>query len=133
MTAAGLYGLLADAVLLLHAAFVLFVVGGLALILAGWVRSWCWTRGVLFRLAHLVAIGFVVLEAWFGVICPLTTLENALRVRAGAAGYGTGFIRYWVGKFLFYAAPEWVFTIVYTLFAAVVILTLILYPPRRKG
>ena len=52
-----------------------------------------WVRGARFRYAHLAAIGVVVLQAWFGIECPLTTLESALRTRAGEAGYGMSFIQ----------------------------------------
>ena len=52
------YGLLADALGLIHAGFVLFVVGGLAAVLAGWRFRWRWTERMAFRLAHLAAIGF---------------------------------------------------------------------------
>ncbi|MEK7697633.1 MAG: DUF2784 family protein, partial [Pseudomonadota bacterium] len=58
---------LADAVLLLHALYVVFVVGGLLLILAGWWRGWAWARNFWLRWLHLAAIGFVVLETWFGI------------------------------------------------------------------
>lgn len=125
------YRLLADAVLLAHAAYVVFVVGGQILILAGWAWGWAWTRGLVFRVLHLVAIGFVVLEAWFGVPCPLTTLEGALRRGAGAAGYGTSFIAYWLQRLIFYSAPEWVFAAIYTAFAVLVVASFAFYPPRR--
>lgn len=123
--------LLADGVLVLHALFVLFVVGGQCLILAGWLGGWGWTRGLLFRLLHLGSIGFVVLEAWFGVPCPLTILENNLRLRAGeAAAYQVSFIGYWVGRLLYYDAPPWVFTTLYTAFSLLVVATFVWYPPR---
>jgi polyferredoxin len=123
---------LADLTLVLHAAYVLFVLGGQVLILSGWLLGWRWTRHLTFRLLHLVAIGFVVLEAWWGVTCPLTRLENILRARAGAAGYSHTFIGHWLERLIFYNAPEWLFTLVYTVFAALVILTWMAYPPQRK-
>lgn len=123
---------LADLILGLHAAFILFVVGGQILIVAGWALGWFWPRHWLFRLLHLLAIGLVMLEAWLGVICPLTTLENILRSAAGVATYENSFIRYWVGELVFYAAPDWVFTLIYTVFAAFVALAWFVYPPHRK-
>src|SRR3990172_3759684 len=92
------YGCLADTVALLHAAFVLFVVIGAVLILAGWMRRWSWTRGIGFPVAHLGAIGFVMLEAWWGVSCPLTVLENKLRALAARESYEIGFIAYWIDR-----------------------------------
>jgi len=124
--------MLADATLALHALFVLFVVGGQLLILAGWLGGWGWTRRRLFRLLHLGSIGFVVLEAWFGVPCPLTVLENAFRIRAGgAAAYQISFVGYWLEHMLYYNAPPWVFTAAYTVFSLLVVLTFVWYPPRR--
>ncbi|MCL5669493.1 MAG: DUF2784 domain-containing protein [Gammaproteobacteria bacterium] len=126
-----LYALLADGVLILHASYVLFVIGGQALIVTGWIRHWPWTRNLWFRWLHLGAIGFVVAEAWLGVRCPLTVLENYLREPAGGARYEVSFIGYWLGRLLFYDAPEWIFTMIYTLFGLLVLVTLVMYPPRR--
>jgi len=125
------YRLLADATVIAHALFVLFVVGGQLLILAGWAWRWTWTRNIALRAAHLVATLYVVLEAWLGVTCPLTLLENRLRALAGEATYPASFIGYWLDRLLFYDAPAWVFTLVYTLFAVTVIAALLAYPPRR--
>ena len=121
---------LADLTLAVHAIYILFVVGGQLLILAGWARGWSWTRHRLFRQLHLVAIGFVVLEAWFGLACPLTTLENTLR--SSNMAHENGFVRHWLQRLIFYIAPEWMFTLAYTVFAGVVVLTWLAYPPRRK-
>ena len=66
----------ADAILTLHALFVAFVVLGLCCILVGGYRGWSWVRDRWFRLAHLAAIGVVVLQSWVGVICPLTRWES---------------------------------------------------------
>lgn len=126
-----LYALLADGVLVLHASYVLFVVGGQLLIVVGWIRHWAWTRNGWFRWLHLGAIGFVVAEAWLGVRCPLTLLENNLRGLAGSARYDMSFIAHWLGRLLFYTAPAWAFTLLYSLFGLLVVITLVLYPPRR--
>jgi len=123
---------LSDLVLAIHAAYVLFVVAGQVLIIIGWIRDWQWTRGRLFRLLHLVAIGLVMLEAWLGIRCPLTVLENFLRLRAGAAAYEISFIGHWLRLVIFYSAPEWIFALLYTVFTMLVILTWLTYPPRRK-
>lgn len=123
---------LADLVLAIHVAFILFVVGGQILILAGWALGWTWPRHRWFRLLHLLAIGVVMLQAWIGMICPLTTLENFFRDAAGIATYENGFIRHWTRELVFYSAPGWVFTLIYTVFAGLVALTWWVYPPRRK-
>lgn len=126
-----IYRLLADAVLLLHLAVVVFIVAGLAAIVLGNRRGWHWVNGWTFRLAHLIAIGVVVAQAWLGRVCPLTTLEAWLRARGGQATYGGSFVEHWVQRLLFYAAPSWVFTLAYTLFGLLVLAAWWLYPPRR--
>ncbi len=123
--------LAADALLIVHALFVLFVVLGLALILAGGVRRWQWVRNPWFRMLHLAAIGVVVLQAWLGRICPLTLWENALRARAGDAVYAGSFIAAHVTALLYYDAPAWLFTAAYTAFAALVVATWWWVRPRR--
>jgi len=126
------YLLLADAIALLHTAIVLFVVGGQALILIGWAVGWIWPRRPGFRWLHLGLIGFVVVQSWLGQLCPLTIWENELRRLAGAAGYAGGFVEYWVHQFLFWSWPHWVFVTVYTLFGGLVLVSFIVYGPRRK-
>ena len=126
------YHLLADAVLLVHFAVVLFVVGGLVVIVAGNLLHWRWVNGWWFRLAHLAAIGFVVIQTWMGQSCPLTTLESWLRARAGSASYGKSFVEHWVQRLIYYEAPSWVFTVAYSVFAACVVLAWWRYPPRRR-
>lgn len=125
-------GLLADIIGIIHALVVLFIVGGQALILAGWALGWTRTRNRVFRYAHLVVIGFVVVQQWLGQWCPLTLWESSLRRKAGGEGYEVGFIEYWLNALLYYAAPAWVFTAVYTAFGALVAATFYYYPPAGK-
>lgn len=131
MDSSTVFLLAADVVLLLHALFVAFVVIGLLLIFAGKVRAWSWIRNPWFRLTHLVAIALVVVQAWLGVICPLTTIEMALRSRAGDTVYSGSFISYWLEKLLYYQVPAWVFVVCYMAFAAVVIASWFWIRPRR--
>jgi hypothetical protein len=126
-----LYRILADAVLILHAAFIAFVVVGLVLIWVGYFRGWTWTRAWWFRVAHLLAIGYVVAQTFMGVMCPLTDLEDALRLRAGQDPYGdAGFIAYWLHKVIFFTAPKWVFKLCYSTFALAVAGTMVFAPPE---
>src|SRR5215210_6758084 len=117
----------ADAILVIHFAFVAFVVGGLVLIWVGAMLNWCWVRNLWFRVAHVAAICFVAAEALLGVMCPLTLWEDALRGTANHAG----FIARWVHRVMFYQLPEWVFTAAYVAFAFIVVLTYWLVPPMR--
>lgn len=125
------YPLLADLVLLLHFAVVLFVVGGLLLVIVGNRLNWRRVNALSFRLAHLAAIGIVVAQALLGQACPLTTLEMWLRRQAGEATYGASFIEHWVQRLLYYEAPSWVFTLAYSLFALLVAAAWWYFPPRR--
>jgi hypothetical protein len=124
------FRLLADAVLLVHFGVVVFVVGGLVLVVAGNLLQWRWVNDGWFRVAHVLAIGFVVLQAWLGKVCPLTTLESWLRARAGLRGYRQSFIEHWVQRLLYYEAPFWVFALAYTAFGLLVLWAWWYFPPR---
>jgi uncharacterized protein DUF2784 len=121
---------LADIILLLHAGFIAFVVFGLLLILLGGVLHWRWVRNRWFRGAHFTAIALVVLQAWFGIVCPLTTLESHLRRQAGQPVYELGFIADHVRRLIFFEAPGWVFSLCYTAFGLLVLAGLWLVPPK---
>jgi hypothetical protein len=123
--------LLADTVLVLHLAIVVFVVGGLVLVVLGNLQGWRWVNSYWFRIAHLAAIAIVVGESWLGITCPLTTLENWLRAQAGAETYSQGFIEYWFQRVLFHQAPSWVFTAAYTTFGLLVAAAWWRFPPGR--
>ena len=80
------YRFAADAVLLLHGAFILFAVLG-ALLALRW-RWMLWLQVPAFLWATFVMAS--------GRICPLTPLENALRQKAGEGGYAGGFIEHYL-------------------------------------
>ena len=83
--------LLADALAVVHLAFVVFVVTGGLLVLR-WRRvAW----------AHLPAAVWGAAIALGGFICPLTPLENWLRERAGGVAYTTGFIEHYLMPVLY--------------------------------
>jgi hypothetical protein len=126
---------MADLVLVLHAAFVLFVVGGLVAIWVGNALGYAGVNGLVFRIAHAVAIGIVVGESWLGIVCPLTRLEQALRLSGGAPGLdpGEGFVEHWVSRLLFYDLPPVCFTFAYSAFGLAVLATWWRWPPTRRG
>ena len=111
-------------------ALVAFVVGGLVLTIVGNLLAWRWVNGLGFRLLHLAAIGVVVVQAWLGATCPLTSLEMWLRAKARATTYTGSFIEHWLQRILYFEASAWVFTLVYSLFGLVVIATWWYFPPR---
>ena len=123
--------LAADLILLLHVLFVAFVIIGLVLIFVGKFRVWSWIRNPWFRLIHLAAITIVVVQSWLGLICPLTTIEMALRSRAGDTVYSGSFISHWLESILYYDIPPWIFVVCYMAFAAVVAASWFWIRPRR--
>jgi len=83
--------LLADALVLVHLAFVVFVVTGGFFVLRWRRLAWVHVPAALWGAA--IALG--------GFICPLTPLENWLRERAGAVVYTTGFIEHYLMPVLY--------------------------------
>ena len=86
-----IYRVLADLVLLIHLAFVLFVVLGGLFVLRSPRLAWL----------HIPAAVWGVLIEYTGWICPLTPLENSLRVKGGEAGYSGGFIQHYIQPVLY--------------------------------
>ncbi|MFT5391676.1 MAG: hypothetical protein ACI8PT_001871 [Gammaproteobacteria bacterium] len=121
----------ADALLIFHVTLVAFVVLGLALIITGGTRNWRWVRNPWLRLCHMTVITVVVAQSWAGIVCPLTTWEMALRERAGDTVYAGGFISHWFNAILYYQAPEWVFTSLYSAFGTLVLGSLLWVRPRH--
>jgi hypothetical protein len=121
-------GMLADIVLLAHAAFVIFVVGGLGAVWAGAALGRGWASNRWFRALHLAAIAFVVAESLLGYACPLTVWEDALRGSRDA----TGFVQRWVRAILYWDAPAWAFTVLYLAFGGLVAWAWFRVPPRRN-
>lgn len=119
---------LANAVLFVHLLFILFVTGGLLVILTGAHRHWGFVRNRHFRMLHLAAIFYVALEAVIGINCPLTVLEDQLRGRHTDAG----FIERCAHRIFFWDLPSWVFTLLYVLFAVLVAWTYWRVPPARR-
>ncbi|WP_431096189.1 DUF2784 domain-containing protein [Polaromonas aquatica] len=124
--------LLADLILVLHVGIVAFAVLGQLLFMAGGWRGWAWVRIAWVRLAHLALIGFVVAQSWLGEICPLTVWEQSLRLQAGQGSYVGSFIEHWLSRLIFFNAPAWVFTVAYTAFGVLVLLSWWWWPPHWK-
>jgi hypothetical protein len=78
--------LAADLIVALHLLFVVFVIAGGFLV-------WRWRK---LAWAHVPAAIWGALIEFEGWICPLTPLENALRQRAGSAGYAGGFVEHYI-------------------------------------
>jgi uncharacterized protein DUF2784 len=74
---------LADAVVVFHLAFIVFVLAG-GVLVSTWRRSVAWL--------HLPAVAWATYAEFTATVCPLTPLENVLRRRAGQSGYEGGFV-----------------------------------------
>ena len=105
----------ADLVVLLHFAFILFVLFG-GLLALRW-RKLPWL--------HLPAVLWGVLIEFTGGVCPLTPLENGLRRLAGESGYRGGFVEEYLVPIIYPAAlsPEFQFALA----AGVVLVNLAVY------
>lgn len=110
-----LWGLAADALLVVHLAFVLFaLLGGLLVA--------CW-RGLL--LLHPLAAAWAIFVELTGRGCPLTVWEQQLRLRAGEAGYSEGFVEHYLLPLLY---PDWLsLPVQYVLAAFVLLVNLAVY------
>jgi hypothetical protein len=110
-----LYRALANAVLVLHAAFVVFV-------LLGGLLALCWRA---LPWLHLPAVLWVILTELNGWICPLTRLENRLLEAAGEQGYSGGFAAHYLLPLIY---PPGLTPGLQALFAAIVAgLNLVVY------
>jgi hypothetical protein len=110
-----IFRFLADTVALFHGAFVVFVVVGGFLALR-------WHRLAWVHLPAAVWGAWIELAGW---TCPLTPLENALRHRAGQAGYAGGFVEHYLIPLLY---PEaYTLGLRLALAAAVVLLNAVAY------
>jgi hypothetical protein len=80
------YVLLADTVMLIHLAFVLFVTFGSLFVLRWPSVAWI----------HLPALLWGLIVEMAGLVCPLTPVESRLRIMGGESGYTDDFISHWL-------------------------------------
>jgi hypothetical protein len=107
--------ILADAVLVLHGLFIVWVVFGGMAVIARPLLAWL----------HVPAVAWAVWVSWTGSYCPLTPLEQSLRRAAGQAGYEGGFIEHYVGALIY---PEGLTANLQMLYGAIVlVINLALY------
>jgi len=128
-----LYALLADLIVAIHIAYVVYVVGGLVAILIGAWRRRKWIRNPWFRVTHLLAILIVVMEVFLKLNCPLTIWENQARAAAQQPADGSAFMDRLLTFILIGAAPRWVINGAYFVFAIAIAATFFLAPPRWKS
>ena len=110
-----LYGLLADIVVWIHLAFVLFAVLGAILVV--------WRRWIVWL--HLPAVAWAAWIEFTGGICPLTYLENWLLVKSGLGGYHGDFITNYIMPVVY--PPNLTRQIQITMAASVIIVNILIY------
>ena len=118
-----LYHVLAEATMVVHFAFVVYVV-------VGGFLAWRWPRTIV---AHLAAAGWGLLITALSLTCPLTPLEDGLRRRAGEQGLTRGFVDTYIEGVLY---PERYVDQVRLAVAAVVLVSwvgLVVRHRRRAG
>lgn len=128
-----IYALAADLLVFLHLLYVAFTIGGALLVLVGGILRWSWIRNRLFRFIHLGSVLLVAAEALIGVWCPLTVWEWRLRARAGQ-GVETdiSFVGRLIRSIIFVELPDWGFTVMYVGFGILVLLIMLLIPPKKR-
>lgn len=122
------YRLAADAVMVVHLLFIAFVVTGGVLII-----RWRWLMAL-----HVPAVVWGAVVEFFHLYCPLTPLENALRLRAGEQGYNGDFIEHYLIALIYPAGltPQLQLglgAIVVVINAAVYVWVLCAYRSRHKA
>jgi len=128
-----IYPLLADFVLVLHALIVAFNVAALPVIWIGNVRGWRFVRNFYLRIFHLLLMGIIAVGAVFGIVCPLTTLEANLRLRAGAAPlYENGFVSHWLHRAIFWDLNPAAWLLLYGALFVLVLATFVMVRPNWR-
>ncbi len=89
-----MWQVLADAVVVLHLAFIVFVVAGGLAVLRWPMLAWL----------HVPAALWGATVEFFGIVCPLTPLENWLRQKAGLGAYASGFVERYIVPVIYPAA-----------------------------
>jgi len=124
--------LLADTLLGLHLAIVIFnLVMPPAIGLGAWF-GWGWVRVRWLRLLHLGSMAVVALQAALGDLCFLTVWEADLRRHAGDAAHAGSFIQGLLSDLLYVEAPLSVLIPIYLGWAALSLALWWLVPPRRR-
>lgn len=113
-------------IVVLHLAVIAFNVAGCVLIPLGAWRGWRWVHGCWWRLAHLLSLAVVALQAVFGRACVLTIWQAELSGRTPARPLLAG----WVDRLIYWPLPLWVFAAGYVLVFACVVALWFLVPVR---
>lgn len=124
--------MLANTILVVHFAWIFYVLIGQVLIFLGIAFKWDWIRNFWFRFTHLSMMALVAVEAIFKITCPLTLWES--NYRGGTRpSVDSDFIVYWMRQIIFFDLPSdaWQFLVGYLGFTLLVVWSYWIAPPRR--
>jgi Protein of Unknown function (DUF2784) len=125
------YAVLAELILAVHLAIILFNVGGLIIIPLGAWRHWRFVRGFWWRALHLASLAVVALQAVLGQVCFLKDWQGDLLRAAGAGATREPLIAGLVNRLIYWPLPLWVFAALYVAVWLYVLLLWWLVPPHR--
>jgi hypothetical protein len=114
-------------ILLVHVAVIAFNVAGCVLIPIGAWRGWRWVREFWFRLAHLLSLAVVALQALFGRACFLTIWQGDLSGKSHVQPLIAG----WIDRLIYWPLPLWVFAVAYGVVFVYVVALWIFVRPRN--
>ena len=113
-------------ILALHLAIIAFNVAGCVLIPVGAWRRWRWVRGFWWRLAHLLGLAAVAVQALAGRACFLTIWQGDVSGNA----HVQPLIADWINRLVYWPLPLWVFAVAYVVVFAYVIVLWVCVRPR---
>jgi hypothetical protein len=120
----------ADLLALVHLAYFIFIVGGMAAIVAGRSQGPAWVRNPWFRIAHVLAIDVVLAEDVIGFQCPLNVLQWGARTAATGSAETQSGVGGVLDYLLYHAVSGRVLDVMYWCFGVLVVVLLWLVPPR---
>lgn len=121
---------LADLVLLVHLAIIIFNIGGLIVIPLGAWLGWRFVRIFWWRALHVAVLAVVAIQPVLGRACFLTLWQSGL-MQTGTAG-GPSVLRRWIDAVIFWPLPIWFFAMLYVAVFAYTLALWWLVPPRRS-
>ncbi len=126
------YKIFADAIIVVHFLFILFMLLGFLLTAFALVFRQKFFDWWLFRSLHLLGIFYVSSLSILGKYCPLTILENELRLRYEVSSvYSGSFIVHYLQKLIYPDVNPLVIQIPTVLLAVFTIAVFIIKPPKK--
>jgi hypothetical protein len=116
----------ATLVLVLHLAVIAFNVFGCVAIPLGAWRGWRWVRGFGWRLAHVLSLAVVAVQAIIGRACFLTIWQGDL----SGTSHVQPLIAGWINRMIYWPLPLWAFAVLYVVVFVYVVALWILVRPR---